>query len=219
MGYFNILRIFADPSIIVPSVLIGCALVFLTLFLLRKQRTEFLVKDGLRMSKWFLVGGEESNFYYDIDHRSRTLDGIEKVSKWYIDNIEEIKKKEGIDCLAFIERDDGPVGALTKKDLISVRTNIPSFVVRPRRRILASAIKGVEGTLKGKRVAIISDVATTGQSITRVVEILQKWGAKVVGVITILNRGGADTERVFKNMGISFRFGAPADSVEAYVEH
>ena len=216
MEYFYIIKIFLDPLIILPSVLIGIILSFITFYFLKRTRTEFLVKDGLRMSKWFLVGGEESDYYYDIDKSSKTLEGMEKISKWYIDNINEINKKDGIDGLAFIERDDGPVGAITKKDLISLRTNIPSFVVRPKRRIWASVVKGTDSSLKGKKVAIISDVATTGKSINNVVEILENYQAKVVAAITILNRGGVETKKLLKNKSIEFRYGTEKKDLDKY---
>lgn len=205
MENLYILKIFLHPILWVPSVLIGILIFYIAVHVLKKQRTASLLIPGIGQSSWITVGGKESTFYYDIDKSSSTLEGMQKTSAWYVDNIKEIQKRKIVDRLAFIEREDGPVGAITKKDLISFMTHIPSFIVRPKRRILASAIKGSE-SISGKKIVVISDVATTGHSIMRVVDIIKSHNAEVVGAVTILSRGGKDLKDLFRDVDIEFIF-------------
>lgn len=216
--FLNILKIFIDPFVIIPTLVVSCALFFLTYSVvdkdLKKERTQSLVVPGLRQSVWITVGGKETNRYYDLDKASASLDDMEKIAKWYIDNIKELKDKTGVDYLAFIERDAGPVGAITKKDLLSHITGIPSFVVRPKRRIMASVMKGADSVADTK-VVIVSDVATTGTSIIKVVDILESHKAKVIGAITVLNRGGREVEEALKKKCVEFRFAAELSDIKS----
>ena len=216
MENLYILKIFLEPTIILPTILMMIIIFFVMVRIIKKERTESLVYPGISKSHWFTVGGTESKFYYDIDKGASSLEGIQRISNWYVDNIKELKKKKKIDGLAFIEREDGPIGAITKKDLISFMTNISSFVVRPKRRIKASAIKGAEN-IQGKDIVVISDVATTGYSVEKVIDIIQTCNARVVAAITILNRGGSKTEDLFKEKKIDFIYAADNDDIKNYV--
>jgi orotate phosphoribosyltransferase len=50
--------------------------------------------------------------------------------------------------------------------------------------------RGYEKTVKGKRVLVVDDITTTGDSIKKTIDALKAAGAIVVGVICIWNRGG-----------------------------
>lgn len=200
-----ILGIFLKPVVWLPAVIFAIIVFFISIEFLRRERTRMIVSPGLGRSSWITVGGDEKDFYYDVDKGTSTLEGMHEVSKWYVDNIKELQENNKIDYLAFIEREDGPVGAITKKDLISFLSNLPSIIVRPKRRIFYSAIKG-EKDISKKNVVVISDVATTGYSIKAANNLIAKRGAKVVAAITIMNRGGKDTIKTFKDAGIKFIF-------------
>ena len=64
-----------------------------------------------------------------------TPDDIESVVERYLNVIHSaISEFYPIHRLAFIEKDSGPVGALTLKDLLIVRTRIPGVIIRVQRR-------------------------------------------------------------------------------------
>jgi orotate phosphoribosyltransferase len=207
----QILKIFFAPEVVIPPLVIGLIIAPFLYRYLQRRRSQILVAPGIGRSSWFTVSGSSSTIYYDIDKASSDLESLECINKWYIDNVQEIRNKVQVDYLAFMEREDGPVGAITKKDKISSELCIPSFIVRPRRRIRASRLKGVRAEeLCGRKVVIISDVATTGRSVRRIVDILKEYDAQTVGVVTIVYRHDQgdqeDLKTSFKKNSIEFRY-------------
>ena len=148
-----------------------------------------LLALGLRENKWSLTSGGKSSFYIDLDAILTTPDAIKKVSDLYLDEIAKAQKEKGrIDRLAFIEKDSGPVGAITLKDLLVVKTGIPGIVIRPQRRVLAAAVKGSESLRPGDKMLLISDVATSGSSILKAAQIAWAFRARVILVIVFFDR-------------------------------
>ncbi len=212
----DFLRMFFRAEFIVLPMIVGIV-AFVGMYLyLRRERNHLLVGLGIRASNWIMVGGSQSNRYYDIDKACSSLEGTDTVNNWYMDNLRELNDKFGVDSLAFIERDDGPVGAVTKKDKISSELRIPSFIVRPRRRIKASVLKGTSASLiRDKTVVVVSDVTTTGRSIERVVRILEGFGARVVAVVTVVNREPKEIAARFRGKNIEFRYAE--DRLNSYI--
>jgi orotate phosphoribosyltransferase len=208
---FNVLTMFFAPSVVTIPLVVGIIMGFVVYNRLKRHRGQVLVAAGIGRSSWFMVSGSNSDIYYDIDKASSNRESLEGINKWYVDNIREIKNNVQVDYLAFMEREDGPVGAITKKDQISSELNIHSFVVRPRKRIRVSRLKGISvEELCGKKVVIVSDVATTGHSIQKIIDILKEYSAQTVGVVTIVYRHDqedhGDLATYFKKNSINFRY-------------
>ena len=113
----------------------------------------------------------------------------------YIDLLEGLKK-DGFEFnkLAFIERTLGPLMISSE---LSQRMNLESIVVRtrnlcscpmctdPKLRIKCATTSPLLGK---DNIVVISDVLTTGGTILEAVELIKKSGARIVAVITILDR-------------------------------
>src|SRR3989344_6927398 len=56
--------------------------------------------------------------------------------------------------------------------------------------------RGYDEIVQGKKVLVVEDLTTTGGSIKKVVDVVQKAGGKVVGAIAIVNRGSVTKEAV-----------------------
>lgn len=205
MGYISILELFFNPAVIFSSILFGCTFLFFSHFYdktLGNFNNRKLVAPGLRCSDWDLTAGGHSNKYFDIDKATNSFRNIDNYIDWYISNIKEINEDSPIDLLAFIERESGPVGAITKKDFISKACSIDSFIVRPRKRIKAAAIK--DGwQIEGKNILIMTDAVTTGASFERVKSIIEDdFGGKVIGAVSVVNRGGDEMLKYFAERGM-----------------
>ena len=46
----------------------------------------------------------------------------------------------------------------------------------------------------GERILVVEDVITTGQSTRETIDVARDWGGEVVGVASVINRGGPDVD-------------------------
>lgn len=159
-----------------------------------------------------LVGGAKGDNYYDMD-RALSSSGT-AIADWYVEALANIKEETGgIDRIAFIEKDSGPVGALAMKELLVREAEIPAIIIRSRRRVLFACCKGSFQIAEHPLIVVVSDVITTGGTVAKAVKKLKDVGAKVVAVVVIYNRGGEKVLERFKNEGIKLYYFIDAASV------
>lgn len=89
--------------------------------------------------------------------------------------------------VCFIEKDSGPVGMITSKDLIEQRLKMATTVVRIKRRLISAAFKG-EKIKKGDKVILITDVITSGLQTQLARKKIEKLGARVSYCVAIVDR-------------------------------
>ncbi|MFA5952423.1 MAG: orotate phosphoribosyltransferase [Hyphomicrobium sp.] len=138
-----------------------------------------------------LASGQESDHYFDMKPTMFDPEGAELLAELILDRIDAYAP----DLVGGLEM--GAVPLITPVSISSKRAGraIPGFFVRKNVKEHGTK-KLVEGVtdVAGKRVAIVEDVTTTGGSALKAVRALQDAGAKVVVVISILDReGGAST--------------------------
>jgi orotate phosphoribosyltransferase len=90
---------------------------------------------------------------------------------------------------ADIDRIAGPeVGAISLAAAASMACGLPFVIVRNQKKGYGSG-KLIEGTLRvGDKVLVIEDVLTTGGQVLEAVKSLESAGAKVEGIVGILDR-------------------------------
>jgi dihydroorotate dehydrogenase (NAD+) catalytic subunit len=96
------------------------------------------------------------------------------------------------------------LGAVPLAVAVSLARGLPSVVVRPEGRD-HGLVRAVEGSLPaGARVALLEDVVTTGSAALAAVGALRDAGAKVIGVIAVVDReeGGS---AAFEAAGVPYR--------------
>lgn len=121
-----------------------------------------------------LSSGMKSAWNYDIDRRLCTAKQVEKLSDQYVERIRGMKKRGlHFDKLAFIDKDYGPVGAISLMSLIVKETKIDPVIVRLRRRTAIGQIK-CDSIKQGDSILIINDVLTTGDGIIKAANLLRK---------------------------------------------
>ena len=98
-----------------------------------------------------------------------------------------------------VDRLAGPeLGAVALATAVSLETGIPFLIVRKASKEYgASAGKPYEGKLvPGERIVVVEDVVTTGGEAIRSAKLLKEFGAEVVEVLCVLERGeGIETLR------------------------
>jgi len=147
-----------------------------------------------------LASGKESDHYFDMKPTMFDPEGAEILADLILARIAPAKA----DCVGGLEM--GAVPLITPISIASRRAGkpLPGFFVRKTVKDHGTK-KLVEGMadVKGKRVAIVEDVTTTGGSAMKAVAALREGGAEIVLVISILDReeGAA---KLYADAGIPF---------------
>jgi orotate phosphoribosyltransferase len=170
----------------------------------RPQLMALIRQRSFGRGKVMLASGRESDFYFDMKPTMLHPAGAAWLAELTLDAIDEL----GVDAIGGLEMGAVPLAA-TAAAFSHVRGRpLLAFFVRKRAKE-HGAQKLVEGlprgeTLKGKRVVIVEDVATTGGSAIKAVEAVRDEGAEIALVLTMVDRqeGAAET---FTAAGIPFR--------------
>ena len=155
----------------------------------RDERLLEIVRErALVRGDFTLASGAKSTFYFDLRRVTLWPEGAYLVGKRVFELI------EGVDAVGGMSLGADPIVATVAVVSHTEGRPIPAFIVRrePKRH---GTQQYIEGELpRGSRVAIVDDVITTGGSILRSIEEVEKEGCRVVKVVAILDRqqGGSD---------------------------
>lgn len=183
------------PVIILSVILVS---VVGLIFYIKDERERKIAQDYFRVgwsnSPWPKVSGGILEDYFDLDKYVENPNN--KASEIYIELINKAINEFGdFDLLAFIEREAGPIGAIQLKDSLTVKTGIPGIIVRPKRRLYKSAVKGT-GIKAGMKVLLVSDVATMGTSLARSKRMLDRFGLIVPAAVVFLSREKEEVQKM-----------------------
>jgi len=168
-----------------------------------RERAFAIIKErSFARGKFVLASGRESNFYLDLKPTIFHPEGANLVARLLLDKI----KDRAVDYVGGLEM--GAVPLVTAVTLVSAETArpTPGFFVRKNVKDHGTK-KRIEAMrdLKGKNVVILEDVTTTGGSSMEAVLAAQEAGAKVVMVLTVVDRGEGAAE-FFKEKGLPFEW-------------
>ena len=170
--------------------------------------TAGVVNDAVFCSFHQAVQGGKLANYYDADLFHSDPDNVGMVLRWFKEKLgEHCRSVGGIDRLIFLENEDGPVGTLTLKDLLTWETKIPSAIIRSSRKGPTLRIKVLKDELRKKpqagyraqdkpfvtdnqpeHVVVINSVVTTGTTVINAVDVVEKSGGKVDGIFVLYSR-------------------------------
>jgi orotate phosphoribosyltransferase len=149
-----------------------------------------------------LVSGRTSNYYFDMKPTMFDPAGAAWIAELMFDQMEELKV-DYVGGLAI-----GAVPLVSALAMLSHQRGrpIPGFFVRSQVKDHGTQrrIEGTTESLKGKNVVIVEDVTTTGGSATTALEAAAAEGARVVLVLSLVDRLEGAVEH-FSKLGIAFR--------------
>ena len=165
-----------------------------------KSRLLELLKDrAVELGKFRLTSGRESN--YSLDERVVTLsaEGAYLTAKVILDMLKDVE----VDAIGGMTVAADPItGAVTA---MSYAEGMPieGFIVRKEPKEHGMG-KQVEGPIKsGDKVVIVDGTMTTGGSVLKSIEVVEKMGCEVVKVILLVDRLEGGRENV-QNKGYDF---------------
>ena len=159
----------------------------------RQQLIELIKDEAVFHGDFILSSGKQANYYVDmrkltLDHRAAPLVG--RVMLDLIAGIPDIASVGGLTLGA-----DPIANAILHQGVASGRP-YDAFVVRkePKDHGRGRQIEGADVT--GKRVIVVEDTSTTGQSALKAVEVLRAAGADVVAVAVIVDRATGSRQAI-----------------------
>ena len=155
-------------------------------------------------AKVVLASGRESDFYFDMKPSMLDPEGAGLIAAMFLDEL----KNSGADYVGGLEMGAVPItGGVCQLSFERGRP-IRGFFVRKQAKG-HGARKLVEGltrteSLEGKKVVILEDVTTTGESAWKAIESVRETGAEVLMVISIVDREEG-AQAFFAGKGMNFR--------------
>jgi orotate phosphoribosyltransferase len=158
-----------------------------------------LLERSMRFGEFVLSSGVTSNYYIDVRKTSLHPQGLQWISRLFW----ELLEPEGITAIGGLTMGADPLVAGLMLHSVQAGRPLDGFLVR--RRAKDHGTRGqVEGNLAGhKRVAILDDVITSGESALVAAEAAESYKAQVVRIVTVVDRNQGAAQ-VFQQRGYPF---------------
>ena len=153
---------------------------------------QFKECGAIKFGQFVLTSGAISDYYIDIKKASTEP----KILKQIAQKMSEYTK--GYDILAGME-----LGAVPLVVALALETGIPYVIIRKEKREHGTGNQIEGGEVKGKKILIIEDVATSGGSVVKTVQILREKNAEVEKVLVVVDREAGAREQL-KKLEIEF---------------
>jgi orotate phosphoribosyltransferase len=171
--------------------------------LLREKVHRIIKARSFAEGEFVLASGERSKYYLDLKPTLFDPEGSNAVAELVLDELENT----WIDYIGGLAM--GAIPLTSAITLLSQRYEcpLPGFFVRDKVKDHGT-MKLIEGltegeSLKGKRVVIVDDVTTKGESAMIAIDAARNVGAEIVLVLSIVDRE-AGAEMFFRNQSIPF---------------
>jgi orotate phosphoribosyltransferase len=160
----------------------------------RRQLIEILARRSARRGNFTLASGKQSSFYIDARLTTMSPEGLSAIGPIGLGMIRE--RGWDPDSVGGLTLGADPVSyAISYASATSGRA-IRAFTVRKEAKAHGTG-KLIEGPFEtSDRVVVIEDVITTGGSALKAVEALRAAGARVLGVLAVVDREEGGREAI-----------------------
>jgi orotate phosphoribosyltransferase len=161
----------------------------------REQLANLLRAKSIKRGEFTLASGKKSDYY--LDCRLTTLDPEGALLTGYcvLELLDEMDVKP--DAIGGLSMGADPVVSAAIVVSALEKRPVQGFLVRKEAKGHGRQrqIEGMEET-RGKRVAIVDDVCTTGGSTQEAIDAAEREGCKVIAVISLMDREEGGSERL-----------------------
>lgn len=151
----------------------------------RQNLIALITDEAVFHGDFTLSSGKKATYY--VDMRRLTLDhrAAPAIGRIMLDLIGEI---DGVVAVGGLTLGADPIANAVLHESVRAGTPLDAFVVRkePKDHGRGRQIEGAD--VAGKRVVVVEDTSTTGQSALKAVEVLRREGAEPVAVAVIVDR-------------------------------
>jgi orotate phosphoribosyltransferase len=165
----------------------------------RDRLRQMLLDRSMRFGEFVLSSGATSNYYIDVRKTSLHPEGLRWISKLFFEALEA----DHVTAVGGLTLGADPLVAGVMLHSAAVGRPIEGFLVR--RVAKEHGTRGeVEGNLAGhKRVAILDDVITSGESALIAAEAAESYKAEVVRVLAVVDREQGASQ-IFQQRGYPY---------------
>lgn len=160
----------------------------------RQTLRELLRARSLRTGEFVLASGASSSYY--IDARLTTMSGSGQllIGRRALAEIDE--RGWSPDAVGGLTLGADPVAYAIAHAAAAAGRTIDAFTVRKQAKEHGTG-RLIEGNLRaGSRVLIVEDVITSGESALRAVRAVEEAGARVIGVLSVVDREEGGRPRI-----------------------
>jgi orotate phosphoribosyltransferase len=162
----------------------------------RERLAALLRERSVRRGDFVLASGARSSFY--VDARTTTMSGLGQllIGELALAAIDDAGWKPR--AVGGLTLGADPVAYAIAHAAARVGRELDAFTVRKEPKGHGTG-KQIEGAFeKGFDVVVVEDSMTTGESALRAIEIVQREGANVIGVLTVVDREEGGRARLQK---------------------
>lgn len=165
----------------------------------RDRLRQMLLGRSMRFGEFVLSSGATSNYYIDVRKTSLHPEGLRLIAQLFF----ELLQADGVTAVGGLTLGADPLVAGLMLYAAEKGKPIEGFLVR--RTTKDHGLRGqVEGNLAGhKRVAILDDVITSGESALIAAEAAESYKAEVVRVLAVVDREQGASQ-IFQQRGYPF---------------
>lgn len=162
----------------------------------RERLVELLRTFAFERKRVILASGRESDFFIDCKQAILRAEGHALAGSLLFEALDALPR---VDAVAGVELGGCPLASAVSLTSWLRGRPLPAFYVRKEVKDHGSRklVEGDKALVPGMPVAILEDVVTTGGSTLKAVDKLTRAGARVAGVVALVDRleGGADAIR------------------------
>jgi orotate phosphoribosyltransferase len=141
---------------------------------------ESLVECGaIKFGHFVLTSGKESNYYVDIKQASTNPLVLQQIA----DAMAKLTENNDYELIAGME-----LGAVPLAVALALKTQKPYVIIRKEPPKHGTGKQVVGKATAGQRVLLVEDVATTGGSMKKAIDVLRSEGLTVDKVVVVVDR-------------------------------
>jgi orotate phosphoribosyltransferase len=170
----------------------------------RERLKAIIAARSFRLGQLFrLVSGVESNVYFNMKPTMFHAEGAALMAQLVVERLGQAK----VDAVGGLEMGAVPIVAAAIMQSHLAGRPLQGFFVRKKAKEHGARLR-IEGlaadeSLKGRRVAIIDDVCTTGRSAIQAIEEVREAGGEIALVLAVVDREEGAEEN-FRAQGLAF---------------
>ncbi len=168
-----------------------------------RRLLRILKKLSYEEGDFTLASGKKSTFYIDCKETTLNPEGMYLVGHLMYQKVLEMP---GVQAVGGVSVGGDPLVCATVMVSYALKDPIPGFFIRkePKGHGTNLWIEGGKNLVKGMNVVILEDVVTTGGSSLKAIDIAEREGLNVKGLIVLLDRMEGGRE-VIEGKGYTFR--------------